>query len=59
MDLQLLNTGKNLKDSVEAVKKETNSISKMEVLRMFSYFPSKLFFFKLVRLTAKKVWASG
>lgn len=60
MDLQLLNTGKSLKDSLKTVKKEANSIHKMEVLRIFSYFPSELFyFFKLVRLTAKKVWASG
>lgn len=45
MDLQLLNTGKRSKGTVEAVKKEANSISKMEVLRMFSYFTSKLFCF--------------
>lgn len=42
MDLQLLNTGKSLNGDVEAVKKEANSISKMEVLSAFSYSP--LFF---------------
>lgn len=60
VDLQLLNTGKSLKGSVETVKKEANSISKMGGVE-YVFLLSKVsysIFFKLGRLTAKKVWAS-